>query len=143
MEGVDLSPFIQGDRADAPESVFLMNPCPFSIGDPRGHDQVPDFKGRRMEYRGVRTARYTYVRTIDEPWLLYDNQEDPYQLVNRIDDTSLKGLKKDLEDEMRRHMAQIGDDIRPKEHYYDALGIDFDDRGKLQALVENPYDRSG
>lgn len=143
VEGVDLSPFIQGDRTDAPGSVLLMNPCPFSIGDPRGHDQVPDFKGRRMEYRGVRTARYTYVRTIDGPWLLYDNQEDPFQLSNRIGDASLKGPRDDLEGEMRRHMAQIGDEIRPKECYYDTFGIDFDDRGKLTALVENPYDRSG
>lgn len=34
---------------------------------------------------GVRTKRYTYTTLMDhEPWLLYDNQEDPYQLDNLI-----------------------------------------------------------
>ena len=86
VEGVDLSPFLKGDRSDAPDSVLIMNPCPFSIGDKRGEDQYPDFKGKRFEYRGVITDRYTYVRTIDQPFALFDNREDPYQMTNLIDD---------------------------------------------------------
>ena len=34
-----------------------------------------------QEYRGIRTARYTYCRNLAGPWLLYDNEADPYQLV--------------------------------------------------------------
>ena len=96
VEGVDLSPFIRGERDDPPASVLLTNPCPFGVGDPRGPDQVPDYQGMRMEFRGVRTKRHTYVRTIDRPWLLYDNQEDPYQLANRIDDPALATLRQGL-----------------------------------------------
>ena len=36
------------------------------------------------EYRGVRTHRYTYVRNIRGPWLMYDNLIDTFQLVNLI-----------------------------------------------------------
>jgi arylsulfatase A-like enzyme len=143
VEGVDLSPFMRGERDDPPRSVFLMNPCPFSIGDPRGDDQVPNFRGMRMEYRGVRTDRYTYVRTIDRPWVLYDNRDDPYQLENRIDDPAFAAARDDLETMMRAHLSRLGDMFHPKEVYYQRLGIALDHRGKVAALVENPYDRMG
>lgn len=143
VEGVDLSPFIRGERSDAPAAVLLMNPCPFSIGDPRGPDQVPAYEGMRMEYRGVRTARHTYVRTIDKPWLLYDNVEDPYQLRNLIADASHCGLIAKLEAQMQSLMGAIGDTFLPKEEYYRQFDIQLDHRGKVKGIVENPYDRLG
>lgn len=143
VEGVDLSPFLTGDRHDPPESVLIMNPTPFSIGDSRGDDQYPDFRGMRFEYRGVITDRYTYVRTIDGPWMLYDNQEDPYQLTNLIDDAAHAGTRDHLDGLMRDHMAAIDDEFLTREEYYERLGIEFDDRGKVVDLVENMYDRNG
>lgn len=143
VEGVDLSPFITGERIEAPEAVLLMNPCPFSIGDPRGPDQVPKYQGMRMEYRGVRTSRYTYARTIDRPWLLYDNAEDPYQLRNLVDEPSHKALAREMESEMQALMSRIGDEFLPKEAYYERFGVELDHRGKVKGIVENPYDRLG
>lgn len=143
VEGVDVSSVLRGESADAPESVLIMNPCPFSIGDPRGDDQYPDYKGKRLEYRGVVTARHTYVRTIDEPWLLYDNQEDPYQLHNLINDPDHVETRERLETLTREHMAHIGDEMMPREYYYERLNVVFDRRGKVIDLVENIYDRMG
>ena len=143
VEGVDLSPFVTGDRDDAPNGVLLMNPCPFSIGDPRGPDQVPSFQGMRMEYRGLRTSRHTYVRTIDRPWMLYDNLEDPFQMRNLIDEPRSRGLAVKLEREMQSLMARIGDEFLPKEDYYRKFDIQLDHRGKVKGIVENPYDRAG
>lgn len=143
VEGVDLSPFIRGERNDAPPAVLLMNPCPFSIGDPRGPDQVPAFQGMRMEYRGVRTRRHTYARTIDRPWLLYDNLEDPFQMRNLIDEPQCRGLAVKLEGQMQALMARIGDRFLPKEDYYRQFGIELDHRGKVKGIIENPYDRLG
>lgn len=143
MEGVDLSPFLTGARDDPPGAVLLMNPCPFSIGDPRGPDQVPDFRGMRMEYRGVRTARHTYVRTIDRPWLLYDNLDDPFQMRNLIDDPGAQALARALEEQMQNLMKKVGDRFQPKEEYYRQFSIDLDHRGKVRGIVENPYDRLG
>lgn len=143
VEGVDLSPFLTGEQQDPPESVLIMNPCPFSIGDSRGDDQYPDFRGMRFEYRGVITDRYTYVRTIDGPWMLYDNREDPYQLVNLIDDAEHADTRDRLDGLMRAHMASIDDEFLTREEYYERLGIEFDNRGKVVDLVENMYDRNG
>lgn len=143
VEGVDLSPFLTGERQDAPESVLIMNPTPFSIGDSRGDDQYPDFRGMRFEYRGVITDHYTYVRTIDGPWMLYDNREDPYQLTNLIDDAAHAETRDHLDGLMRAHMAAIDDEFLTREEYYERLGIEFDDRGKVIDLVENMYDRNG
>ena len=85
--------------------------------------------------RGVRTRRYTYVRTIDQPWLLYDNLNDPYQLENRIDDPDFASMRDDLEAMMRDHMASIDDRFLPKESYYKELAIALDHRGKVELFA--------
>lgn len=143
VEGVDASPWLRGSDAPPPEAVLLMNPCPFSIGDPRGPDQVPSFKGMRMEYRGVRTKRHTYVRTIDRPWLLYDNQADPYQQRNLVEEPGHRALRDELEGRMQSLMDHVGDRFEPKEEYYRRFDIRLDHRGKVEGIVENPYDRQG
>ena len=143
VEGVDLSAAIQGRPEEAPESVLIMNPCPFSIGDKRGYDQYPDYQGMRLEYRGIITTRYTYVHTIDQPWLLFDNIDDPYQINNLIDDPTQEETRARLDGLMREHMAAINDEMLPRHHYYERFGIDLDNRGKIVNLVENMYDRVG
>lgn len=144
VEGVDLSSVIRGEAgAEAPESVLIMNPCPFSIGDPRGDDQYPDFRGMRLEYRGVVTDRYTYVRTIDKPWLLYDNVADPYQMNNLIDDPQWEPVRARLDSLMQDHMRRIGDEFLPREEYYKKYNLQIDHRGKVTGIVENMYDRLG
>ncbi|HJU22263.1 MAG TPA: hypothetical protein VJ891_07115, partial [Casimicrobiaceae bacterium] len=127
----------------APGSALLMNPCPFSIGDPRSPDQYPTFRGKRMEYRGVRTATHTYVRTIDGPWLLYDNAADPYQLRNLIHVPDKRDVAAALDADMCAHMARIGDRFLAKEQYYDQYGIGVDHRGKVKGIIDNVYDRLG
>ena len=97
----------------------------------------------RLEYRGIITARYTYVHTIDRPWLLFDNINDPYQMNNLIDDPAQAEICARLDGLMREHMAAINDEMLPRHHYYEHFGIDLDHRGKLVDLVENIYDRSG
>jgi arylsulfatase A-like enzyme len=143
VEGVDLSARLLGEAGAAPESVLIMNPCPFSIGDPRGDDQYPDFRGRRLEYRGVVTERHTYVRTIDGPWLLYDNLDDPYQMRNLVNDAGNGALRERLESAMAEHLSRIDDEFLPREVYYDRFRIEVDGRGKVTGIVENLYDRLG
>ena len=142
VEGIDLSAVLRGEEEEGPESVLIMNPCPFSIGDPRGHDQYPS-RGMRLEYRGVVTRRHTYVRTIDQPWLPFDNVDDPHQVQNLVDDERSRDVRERLDGLMRAHMARIGDELMPREFYYERFGIAFDHRGKVVNLVENMYDRAG
>lgn len=143
VEGTDLSAILNGGNRETPAAALLMNPCPFSIGDPRGDDQIPDYRGMRMEYRGVRTSRYTYIRTIDKPWLLYDNRDDPYQLRNLTGDGGYRKLAGELEEQMQAQMRHIGDRFLPKEKYYSLFNLDIDHRGKVKGIIENPYERLG
>ena len=143
VEGIDLSKVLRGETNKEPESVLIMNPCPFSIGDKRGFDQYPNYKGMRLEYRGVITENYTYVHTIDKPWLLFDNNNDPYQMRNLIEDSAYSELRNNLYEKMQKHMNVINDEMLPRQHYYKKFGIDLDHRGKLVDLVENIYDRNG
>jgi len=143
VEGVNLAPYICGDRTDPPESVLFMNPCSFEIGDARGEDQYPTFQGKQMQYRGVRTDRYTYVRTIEGPWLLYDNLADPYQMNNLIDRPEMTAVQDQLESMLKGHMEKIGDEILPNETYYKRLNLNVDQRGKIVGIIENPYDLAG
>ena len=143
VQGVDLSPYIRGQKGDPPESVLFMNPCTFEIGDDRGPDQYPTYNDMQLQYRGIRTSRYTYVRTIERPWLLYDNEQDPYQMNNLINQPDMKSVQERLEVMLQKHLAHTDDDIRPNEAYYEMFDLDIDHRGKLKAIVENPYDRKG
>ena len=59
--------------------MLFMNVSPFSRGLVKG-------------FRGIRTSRYTYVRDTDGPWLMYDNQSDPYQLKNLVGDNKYADL---------------------------------------------------
>ena len=83
------------------------------------------------------------VRTIDQPWFLYDNWEDPYQMQNLIHDQRHAETRERLDGRMRAHMESVGDNLRPRNFYYQLFGIEFDNRGKVVDLVENIYDRSG
>ena len=61
-------------------------------------------------WRGVRTKRNTYVDLLDYgPWLLYDNQEDPYQLDNLIHKLEHAELQAKLEKRMQALMKEAGD----------------------------------
>jgi hypothetical protein len=66
--------------------------CSCSRGDRR---TIPDWwhgeEGR--EYRGLRTKRYTYVRALAGPWLLFDNLADPYQMDNLIGEPEYAGYR--------------------------------------------------
>jgi hypothetical protein len=75
VEGLDYSGYLRGGRNPSDNVALVSCPVPFGQWIRR--------KGGR-EYRGVRTPRSTYVRDLHGPWLLFDNQADPYQLHNLV-----------------------------------------------------------
>lgn len=103
VEGTDLSGFILGRGGRELESAFLQVLLPVSDARHLG------------AWRGVRTKRYTYARFEDEGWVLYDNQEDPYQLNNLIDKPEARELQKELEGELQYWLRRTGDKFEPKE----------------------------
>jgi arylsulfatase A-like enzyme len=66
-------------------------------------------------WRGVRTKRYTYARYEERPWVLFDNQEDPYQLNNLAEDPNAEKLRQEMnaltQDWMKRSDDSWSNDV--------------------------------
>ncbi len=121
VEGRDFSPAL---RDDAIESEGALLACFHPFGE--WHRGV----GGR-EYRGLRTARHTYCRTLDGPWLLYDNEADPYQLENLVDRPEHVDVQRNLDALLQRELEAIGDDFLPGMSYINRWGYPLDDTGTV------------
>jgi arylsulfatase A-like enzyme len=105
-QGKDFSPLIRGERKDEAEPAALLNlPASFSVVRQMGF----------AEYRGVRTPRYTYVRSIHGPWLLYDNQRDPLQKKNLV--KTAAGLRSRMDRRLDAMLKAAGDEFLPGASY--------------------------
>jgi arylsulfatase A-like enzyme len=76
------------------------------------------------EYRGLRSERYTYVRSIHGPWLLYDNQADPYQMHNLCGRGEHKELQADLDRALEARLRRLHDDFLPAREYLRRAGLE-------------------
>ena len=106
VQGHNYAPFLHGEAAAPAAAALLACYVPFG-------EWTRSVGGR--EYRGVRTRRHTYVRTLAGPWLLYDNQADPYQQHNLIADSASAGLRKALERQTQMLLKDHGDPFEPAE----------------------------
>ncbi len=98
-----------------------------------------DVGGR--EYRGIRTPRYTYVRDLDDPWLLYDNEIDPFQLENLVNEKSNRSLIESLDKALSDKLAQHDDALVPGIELLEQFGYadDVDETGTMPFFDEwNP-----
>jgi arylsulfatase A-like enzyme len=87
---------------------------------------VPITEARRYgfaEYRGLRTERYTYVRSIQGPWLLYDNEKDPYQMHNLIGSAGSRGLRDAFDRQLDRELRRRRDDFLPAHKYLEQASL--------------------
>ncbi|MGI8424467.1 MAG: hypothetical protein ACR2NO_10220, partial [Chloroflexota bacterium] len=80
-------------------------------------------RGRFVWWRGVRTPRYTYARSVDGPWVLYDNQNDPYQLHNLVDAADSRPLMAELEAALQVWLRRLDDDVVPAADLFARLGL--------------------
>ena len=65
------------------------------------------------EFRGVRTIRHTFVKNMWGPWLLYDNEADPYQLINLIGTPGSEDLAATMECTLQGWLDKLGDKFEP------------------------------
>lgn len=103
VEGIDRSKVILGSEAANDDHAALMT-CPAPFG------QWSRDKGGR-EYRGVRTTRYTYCRDLDGPWLLYDNDTDPFQMNNLVGQDAHAALQNKLDGRLNDLLKKTGDEF--------------------------------
>lgn len=97
MQGTDLSKVITGESTTGPDSAFLQ------IFGPYHGDGTPG------AWRGVRTSRYVYARFKDQPWVLYDLKEDPYEMKNLAADPAAGAIRRSMEAKLSEWMKKTGD----------------------------------
>jgi len=129
VEGIDFSNFLQGDENPSDSTALLA--CYHPFGQWRsGIDGGPyGFTGR--EFRGIRTNSHTYVRSLQGPWLLYDNLNDPYQLDNLVDLPQHLSLRDDLDQKLQRKLDQRKDKFLSGMEYINTWGYTVDERGTV------------
>jgi arylsulfatase A-like enzyme len=116
-EGEDLSGVVTGTGAGPDRAALLMNVSPF----------IPNLE----EYRGIRTSRYTFVRNLAGPWLLFDNQADPLQQHNLVGVAAHAALQKDLDARLQAELKKIGDEFKPRQYYLDKWGYTIAKHGSI------------
>jgi arylsulfatase A-like enzyme len=122
VAGHDYAPYLRDEQVVPADAALLACYQPFG-------EYTRMHAGR--EYRGVRTARYTYVRDLQGDWLLYDNQEDPYQQRNVISDAAYATVKAELSHRLNDLLAQYGDEFLPGERLIERWGYTVDETGTV------------
>lgn len=88
-------------------------------------------KDGAKEYRGVRTRRHTYVKTLNGAWLLFDNERDPYQMNNLANKPEAAATQRELERTLQSLLDRNGDRFEPAQAYVDRWGYKPDATGTM------------
>ncbi len=123
VEGLDFSDHICKESED-PSAGETLLACYHPFGE-----WSRDEGGR--EFRGLRTRRHTYTRTLHGPWQLFDNQEDPLQLHNRIDDPDFLELRLQLDARLTDLLTRRGDEFLHGDEYVRRWGYTVDASGTV------------
>ncbi len=118
LEGDSLASLIRGKNEEDRTALYML-PAPFS-----GAMNEPP-------YRAIRTDRHTYVRTINGPALLFDDEQDPYQMKNLIGQSDSESLQKEMDARLQKALLRIGDTFRPRKYYLDTWGYTTDASGNI------------
>jgi len=104
MRGVDYSGLRLAERPAPPEpdSVYLQNVIP------TGHADSID-----RPWRGLVSAEgWKYVALEGQPWLLFNLNEDPYELANLAHNSRFASERKSLNDRLAQWVADTGDQFK-------------------------------
>jgi arylsulfatase A-like enzyme len=118
IEGADLAPLIREGR-DEDRAALYMNVAPFLQ------------RQFATEYRAIRTNRHTYVRNLDGPWMLFDDERDPHQLTNLAGDPEHAALVGELDRRLRAELSRIRDDFRPAKTHIAEWGFKIGEHGSI------------
>jgi arylsulfatase A-like enzyme len=121
-EGINHAGYLRGRRDPCGGAAVIQSITPFG--------EWERAQGGR-EYRGLRTSRYTYVRDLKGPWLLFDNKTDPYQTNNLMGAPSIAKLQASLEKQLGLKLKERGDEFLAGEHYIARWGYTVNERGTV------------
>lgn len=128
VEGEDLSFVVRDGKDPADRAVLYMMATPFVFGE----------YGR--EYRAVKTSKYTYIRSLDGPWMLFDDETDPLQMRNLVLDTENSDLVEEMDNILQELLKRIKDDFRPSQSYVEEWGLKLASHGSAEYSNEGNYE---
>ena len=131
VEGRNFTSIIRGVKAPRNSSGLIACISPFG-------EYVRAKSGR--EYRGIRTERFTYVRDLQGPWLLYDNQSDPYQLRNLVNNRDKSRLRRKLDRQLNGLLKERRDAFLPGAEYIEQWGYMVNENGTVPYSNDIPAD---
>ena len=120
VEGRDFSTAIAGG-ADPSHGAALLA-CFHPFGEYSHSKQA-------HAYRGVRTQTHTYVRSLEGPWLLYDDGADPYQMTNLIDLPGHEKIQAELETQLQFKLREQNDEFLDGWSYIKKWNYEVDKTG--------------
>ncbi len=107
IEGYDLSGIIKSPDEDSERAALYMNIAPFG-----GMYNID-------EYRAIRTNKYTYVKTPQGASMLFDDENDVYQMNNLVNQPDYADVQKKLDKQMINELRRIGEEnIMEREYYF-------------------------
>lgn len=114
VEGIDYAAHMKGDaNPNTDNAALITSVAPFA--------EWNRLVGGK-EFRGVRTSRYTFVRDLNGPWLLYDNETDPYQQHNLVGEASSSELQAKLDALLTKKLESAHDEFKPADYYLTKWG---------------------
>lgn len=130
IEGESMAAAIKDPSAFPGKAALVMSISPF---DNKGND----------EYRGIYTNRYTYVENLEGPWMMYDNEKDPFQMNNLINNPEYTDLEKELDAMLWKELNKIGDEFQPRQYYIDKWGYELNEYGHIPYNGEHKFQEPG
>lgn len=118
-EGDDLSSLIRNKRDDPDRTVLYMNISPFI---------KQEFA---VAYRAIKTKQYTYIRSVNGPWFLFDDVKDPFQMNNLLTDKSYEQLFKKLDTRLFTLLKKNKDEFKPGSFYLSKWGYHTNSDGSI------------
>jgi arylsulfatase A-like enzyme len=123
VEGINYRDYLEGKETMVGEAALISCVQPFGQWNRVQHG------GR--EYRGLRTFKYTYARDLEGPWLLFDNEKDPYQMNNLVGNANFRTLQSNLDKRLTKMLIKTEDEFLPGEEYLEQWGYTVDDTGTV------------
>jgi arylsulfatase A-like enzyme len=122
VEGFDFTGYLRGGEDPSGGATIIRCMTPFG--------EYTRARGGR-EYREVRSARYTYVRDLTGPWLLYDNEKDPLQLDNLVGKPEYAKLQAEQDALLKGKLASQNDEFLPGAAYIAKWGYKVNPSGTI------------
>ena len=130
VEGDDLSGVLRGEAVEPVDRSALMLWVCSALTWGMRWQYVDDYSGLGAPrgfvrpYRGIRTRTHTYVRDRSGPWLLYENERDPYQMHNLIASRGPAMVPPEIDAELQGWLDRTGDLFEDTDYYKDQIELE-------------------